>query len=99
MKRDEELVLGLGFDLAFGVEGEFLVGGRVGSGEGCLDVLSRASGKDKLAEVEVKGSGATEHASWFRLRDGSNHSGALRDGDGVVGVVDGLGDGRFNLLA
>ena len=86
-ERDEELVLRLGFDLAFGVEGELLVGCRVGSCERRLDVLGGAGRENNLAEVEVKGSGATEHASWFGLCDGSYHRGAFGHGDGVVGVV------------
>jgi hypothetical protein len=98
-ERDEELVLGLGFDLAFGVEGEVLTGGGVGSGERCLDVLGDAGGQDELAEVEVESAGAAEATGGFGLGDGSNHGGAFRNGDGVVGVVDGFGDGGFDLLA
>ncbi len=45
MKRDDDLVLRLGFDLAFGVDGEIGVGGGVGSGEGGLDVLGWPPGR------------------------------------------------------
>ena len=96
---DEEFVLGLGFDLTFGVEGEFLAGGGVGSGERGLDVLGGTGGEDELAEVEVESAGAAEAAGGLGLSDGSDHGGAFGDGDGVVGVVDGFGDGGFDLLA
>jgi hypothetical protein len=96
---NDEFVLRLGLDLALGVEGEVLAGGRVGSGEGCLGVLRSSAGKDELAEVEVECSGAAESAGRLGLGDRSDHRGTLWDRDGVVRVVDGFGDGGFDLLA
>ena len=76
---NDEFVLRLGLDLALGVEGELLVGGRVGSGEGRLDVLRSSAGKDELAEVEVERSGAAESAGRLGLSDRSDHRGTLWD--------------------
>lgn len=96
---NDEFVLRLGFYLTFGVHGKLLACIGVSSGEGRLDVLSCARGQDELAEVEVKGPGATEHTGWFGLRDGSNHGGAFGHCDGVVRVIDGFCDRGPDLLA
>jgi hypothetical protein len=95
---DEELILRLGLDLAFGVEGELLVGVGVCSGEGGLNGLCDSGGEDELAELEVECTGAAEASGWLGLGDLADHGGADGDGDGVVGVVDGLGYGGFDLL-
>jgi len=96
---DEELILRLGLDLAFGVEGELLVGVGVCSGEGGLNGLCDSGGEDELAELEVECTGAAEASGWLGLGDLADHGGADGDCDGVVGVVDGLGYGGFDLLA
>ena len=95
---DKDLILGFGFYLAFGVEGELLIGGGVGSGERRLNVLS-AGGKNELAEFEAEDADTSELAGGLGLSDGSNHGCAYGDGDGVIRIVDGFGDGSFDLLA
>jgi hypothetical protein len=46
--------------LTFRIEGEILAGSGVDSGEGYLDVLGGAGGKDELTEVEVERACSTE---------------------------------------
>ena len=98
-QRDDDLVLRLRFDLAFGVHGKGGGGGGVGSGEGSLDVLCMTVGQVDLFEVKAESSRAGEVAGGFGLGDGAHNDGALGYGDGVVGVVDGLGDDCVDGLA
>jgi hypothetical protein len=91
--------LRLGFDLAFGVHGKLLTSYKVGSDEGCLDVLSGFTGNNKSAEVEMERPGAAEAVGGFGLGDGSDDRGTLWKRDGVVRVVDRFGDDGFDLLA
>jgi len=58
-----------------------------------------AAGKDNPFEVEAEGSGARERTGGFGLSDGADDGGALRHSDGVIEVVDGLGDYGFDGLA
>jgi hypothetical protein len=74
-------------------------GGGVCTGKGGLDVLGLAIGKDDLFEVEAEGSGAPEGAGRFRLSYGADDGSALWYSDGVIGVVDGLGDDGLDRLA
>src|ERR1039458_6431018 len=60
-KRDADLVLGLRFGLAFGVEGYVLRG--VSAGETRLDGLGFVVRQGELAEVEAENSGAAETAA------------------------------------
>ena len=91
-ERDDDLVLRLGFDVAFGVHGQLARGGGVCASEGCLDVFRLAAGEDDLFEVEAENSGASEGAGMLGLSDCADDGCTLRYGDGVVGVIDGLGD-------
>ena len=85
--------------MTFRIEGEILAGSGVDSGEGYLDVLGGAGGKDELTEVEVERACSTEATGWLSLCDCSNQSSALGDGDRMVWVINGFGDRGFNLLA
>jgi len=98
-ERDGDLVPRFGFDDAFGVHGQALVGRCVGCGKRCLYILGPAGGEDKLAEVEVERAGASEAAGGFRLGDCSHKRCAFGHGDGVVGVVDRLGHRGVDGLA
>jgi len=63
-----------------------------------LNALRLFAGRDELVEVEGEDAGAAELACRTGLRDGADEGGALRDGDGVVGVENGLGNDRMDTL-
>jgi hypothetical protein len=96
-KRNDDLILWLGFDLAFGVHGDTSDG--VGAGDGGLNVLSVSVRQYDLFEVEAKGTAASEGAGRFGLGDGADDGCALGYGDSAVGIKDGLGDNCVNRLA
>ena len=96
-KRNQEFVLWLGLDLAFGVEGQVLASSGVGSSERCLNVL-RSRRENELPEVKVERAGAAEAAGWLSLGDGPNHGRALGNRDGVVGVIDRFRNSSPDLL-
>ena len=92
-----DLVLRFGFGLALGVESD--VAGGVGSGKPGFDGPGFFVGNLKLAKAEGENAGAAELAGGFGAGDGADERGTLGNGDGVIGIEDGFGDGGLDRLA